>query len=74
MCWRNANKPGLAFRQTDREMNGQTDWQTDSQQHNKEVVGNENKGAAQVEAARMPSLPALSQPEPQSSCLDNLPQ
>lgn len=55
-------------------MNGQTDWQTDSQQHNKEVVGNENKGAAQVEAARMPSLPALSQPEPQSSCLDNLPQ
>ncbi len=54
--------------QTDRER--QTDEQTDSQQHNKEVVGNENKGPARVEAAQMPSLPALSQPEPWSTCLD----
>lgn len=49
--------------QTDR----QTDEQTDSQQHNKEVVGNENKGPVRVEAAQMPLLTALSQP--MSECL-----
>lgn len=67
MCWKNANKPWpAAERQTER----QTDEQRDSQQHNKEVVGNENKGPARVETAQMPSLPALSQPEPGSACLN----
>lgn len=56
MCWKNANKARSA---TER----QTDKQTDSQQHNKDVVGNENKGPVRVEAAQIPPLPSFPQPE-----------
>ncbi len=43
--------------QTDRQTDRRADRQTDSEQHNKEVVGNENKGPVR-EKQQMPSLPA----------------